>query len=422
MSSQFSMSTSGSFNEFVQPSRLGAVNKGYDSATKPEAMTGANRELFRKVFSAETFVTWKQKSLASQLVKTDELVGAKEKHYPVLGQAIAKYHKPGELINPDSIEHAKRVVSLDDALVSATFISDIDAEMAMQTPIKEYTNECATSLSEAYDRNVFRAVAKAGLVSTWEEAKKVLQTTGGDILKSQENDSSIFNKTAPVELAATSLYATPACQLVDAITKAVTKFKKANIPTANLRCILPPDKYELLINASGSVDNMAWMNRDVGGSGTPQKVLTIAGASIYETNHVPQTDQTTDYSDNDPDNNVNESGHAYKYYKGDFSNVVGVVFAEDCVHSVTALGLETEVVREDLRLGDNVLAKMAVGHRIMYPEKAIAIVTPSSSQMQYSNVRSVLERLHGTPAANDDLLSPAKPKKQAKATKRAKAA
>lgn len=67
-------------------------------------------------------------------------------------------------------------------------------------------------------------------------------------------------------------------QLVDAIYRSRTEFKKKNVPGIPV-CMLPPAEYEHLTNAAGSLDNMAWA--DANFNGTDVGKITLARLYVY---------------------------------------------------------------------------------------------------------------------------------------------
>lgn len=97
------------------PSRLGMING-----------TGADDALFLKLFSGEVLTAFDETNvmMSRHLVRT--IQHGKSSQFPATWKNSASYHTPGELIKGKSINHAERVIHIDDLLISDVFISNID--------------------------------------------------------------------------------------------------------------------------------------------------------------------------------------------------------------------------------------------------------------------------------------------------------
>lgn len=331
--------------------------------TRPGQMqgTGDTRAIFLKLFSGQVLTQFRASNIALKLTKSRTISSGKSFQFPIVGRSKAKYHKPGELITAEMVKHSERTINVDDFAIAPIFIPEIDEALQHYETRSEYARDVADQLAELIDRNIFRMLAQAAFITD----KAKAQAAGLNPL-----DEEVY--TENVVLADESAKA-----FVDALYKARTQFRLKNISQA-MYCVTTPTEFEKLVNAAGDVGSMAWMNKDVGGNGSvnADAPLRIAGIPIYESNHLPHEDESAGINDPEP-LSVAEggSGNTAKY-RGDYSKVRALVFTQDAVATVKLKDITVQHVPEALRLGDNVFAKMAVGHGILRPCCAIAILAP----------------------------------------------
>jgi hypothetical protein len=89
----------------------------------------------------------------------------------MIGKNTACYHTTGELIKAKHIPGAQRTITVDDAAVAPVFIADIDEAMNHYEVRQEYSFHNGEALSDLVDRNIFRMVAKAGMMATEADMK-----------------------------------------------------------------------------------------------------------------------------------------------------------------------------------------------------------------------------------------------------------
>jgi hypothetical protein len=331
-------------------SRLGQINQAGDS-----------RELFLELFSGEVLTTFQAENIALKLTRVRRIKNGKSASFALMGENSAEYHKAGELIEGNKINHAKRIVTIDDVAISPVFIDDLDEAMNHYDVRAHYSGTCARALAGLIDRNIFRQIAKAASITD----ATMAQAAGLTVLPEETYTANITLAAAGDEF--------DGAKLVDAIFKARTQLRKANIKERAV-VVLPPEQYEALVNVQ-DVTKVAWINADTGGVGNVADgvIPRVAGMPVFETNNLPQTDETLGTSDPEPiaDSTLG-SGNAAKY-RGDYSKVVGLVFTMSAVATTQLWDITTVHVPEPLRLGHTIYAKMAVGHDILRPCCAIAI-------------------------------------------------
>lgn len=325
--------------------------------------SGDSRALFLKVFSGEVLTAFHQNTIALGLTRVRSIKSGKSAQFPVLGSTVAKYHTPGQLVEADKLPSVERTVTIDDVALSAIFVADIDEAISHYEVRGQYSAECGQTLGQMIDRNVFRMVAQASFITDATAAANA----------GLEVPASGQKYTANIQLGAGG--ESNGADLVNALFKARTEFRKNSI-TGELVAVFPPEQYEALVNVQDT-NKVTWMNKDVGGVGSSAMgvVPYVAGIRIMESVNIPQANETLGINE-DPEPLADASigsGNQAKY-RGDYSKVVGLVFQKDAVATTKLMDVSTKWVREDLRLGQTVLATQAVGHDILRFECAVSIL------------------------------------------------
>ena len=329
------------------PSRLGQVNA-----------TGDDRALFLKLFAGEVLTSFEERNIFMPLHRNRTISNGKSAQFPLTGVASAKYHTAGEMIEDDTIKHGERVVTVDDLLISSSFIARIDEAMNHYDVRSIYTKEMGYALSNVADKNISRIIAKA---TTIVDATTAAAQFGDDF------DDETY--TANVTIGTLTADALDGGKIAAAIYAALEEFDKKDV-TGEKVCVLPPAQYYALFGADSSVNNLAYMNRDVGGSGSlaTGTVPMIGGVKILMSNHIPQTDESTTSATPVPLTSSRASA-----YKADFSAVRGLIFTQDAAATVKLLDLGVESEYQIERQGTLMVAKYAMGHNILRPACAIAL-------------------------------------------------
>ncbi|WCE28421.1 hypothetical protein [Vibrio sp. SCSIO 43137] len=332
--------------------------------------------MFLKLFAGEVLTTFKADNLALGLTRVRTIKNGKSASFPMIGRNGAKYHTPGTLIEGNKIAHAERVVTIDDVAVSPVFIADIDEAMNHYDFRSQYSTEGGVALAELVDRNIFRMVAKAAYLTNATKAG----AAGLTVLEGEE-----FTKNISIAKA-------DGAHIVASIFKARTLFKKANIKQMPI-CVLPPEHYETLINVQDTT-KVTWMNKDVGGSGSTSEgsIARVAGISLVESNHLPMQDETLKLKgDPEPLADVAVGSGNQAKYRVQGEGLVALIFTPDCVATTKLMDVQTRSVDEPLRLGTTILSKLCVGHDILRPSCAVAVVLTGSKAATAANDVEVID-------------------------------
>lgn len=88
--------------------------------------SGALDALFLKVYSGEVLTSFEQSQVTMDKHFVRTITHGKSASFPVMGRADAYYHTPGEQILGGKVKHNERIITIDDLLISPTFIANIE--------------------------------------------------------------------------------------------------------------------------------------------------------------------------------------------------------------------------------------------------------------------------------------------------------
>lgn len=303
------------------PSRLGQAN-----------LAGAADALFLKVFSGEVLSSFNAKTVMADKTRTRNISSGKSAQFPAIGRISASYHTPGAEIVGKNVEHGEKVVTIDDLLISDSFIANIDEAKNHYEVRSEYSMQMGAALAQTFDRNLLSLAVKTARAA---EAGAVADQ----------------NAAASVNLGSVS----PTIQtIVDAIYAQAAVMDELYLPAEDRFVIVSPTTYW------GFVQNDKLLDRDYGqnGSYSDGTVMKVAGMSIVKSANV-SIDHTasTDYPDT-----------AGAKYAVDASDTSALIFQRGALGTVKLLELASESAYDIRRQGTLMVSKMAVGHGAINPQ------------------------------------------------------
>lgn len=332
-------------------SRLGATNGGSDK-----------RSLFLKQFAGEVLTSFEERNIFMPLHRVRTISNGKSAQFPVTGTSSAAYHTAGDTIYGGSVNASEITVTVDDLLVSSTFVPKIDEAMNHYDVRSIYSSEMGNALSNAADKNIasiiYQAATGAGT------ADQEAQWTNADFAGLSNGSTGAKGKIDIANTAAEGSAYT-AQNIVDGIINSLMTFDKHDV-TGEKYCVLTPEAYYTLMGADSTA-----INRDTGGNGSVAggNVPTVGGVKILMSNHLPTAEQGTVP--------LNESGRGATPYTGSDSfeaDLKGMIFTKDAAATVKLLDLGVESEYQIERQGTLMVAKYAMGHNALRNKAAIALV------------------------------------------------
>jgi hypothetical protein len=330
----------------MSQSVLGTINKAVADTAGTRAYD-TKYGTYLKLFSGELFKAYESACVARDTVQKRTLKNGKSMQFIFTGRMQAAYHTPGTpILGSGDPPVAEKTIICDDLLISSAFIYDLDETLAHYSLRSEIAKKIGFALAEAYDKKIFRMIAKAA-----REAHPITSSPG------PEPGGSI------IRLGSGKQYDAQA--LVDAFFEAAAIMDEKNLPKTDRTAVLNPRQYYALIS---QVDTNI-LNRDFGNAaGNLQSgagLYEIAGIKIKTSNNLPflaGTVATVTGENND--------------YSGDFSNHAGLIYYKEAAGVVEAMGPSVQTTSGDVKVmyqGDLIVGKLAMGCGTLNPAAAIEL-------------------------------------------------
>jgi hypothetical protein len=243
---------------------------------------------------------------------------------------------------------AEVVITIDDLLLTDTFIANIDEAKSHYDVRAPYSSEMGIALANQMDRHVL--------------ANGILAARGSNVVTGLSGGSVIYTDDARTGSGSAN-FATNGDHLAEALFAAAEELDSKDVPEDDRYMFVRPAQYYKLVQAAKTI------NRDFGGAGTYAEgnVLKVAGISVVKTNQLPSTNITTGV----------EAGTSTRYAV-DATNTVGLIMHKSAVATVKLMDLGTESEYDIRRQGTLMVAKYAVGHGVLRPEAAVEIRNAAS--------------------------------------------
>jgi len=323
-------------------------------------------ELFLKTFSGEVLAAFEERNIMMPLHTVRTITSGKSAQFPMTGVATASYHVPGNELTGASLNHAERVISIDNLLVSQAFVANIDEAMTHYDVRGIYSRELGYALANHADKAVIRTLIAGSLDTT-----DAVNGTGGHTVTTGGATGD---------------------NVIDGILSAAQGLDERNIPQSDRFAVLTPAAFYAVLKSAGTADTAgAILSRDYGPGGSVLQgggqALTVGGVQCFMSTHIPTGDEdgtggsvdsvlgdTSDGVRNDPfgaeGGNI---GTAAGYSGVDFSNYQGVVFHRSGAGTVKLLDLAVESDYQVHRQGTIMVAKYAMGHNFLRASACVGL-------------------------------------------------
>ena len=302
---------------------------------------------YLKIFSGEMIKAYESVCIAKETVQNRTLTNGRSLQFIYTGRMTADYHQPGTpILGSDNPPVSEKIIVMDDLLVSSAFVDSLDEVLSHYSLRSEIANKIGYSLAEAYDKKIFRIIAKSARQASPITASPGPEP-GGSVIKLGSGNE--FNAQA----------------LVDGFFEAASILDEKNVPREGRHAVLSPRQYYALIS---QVDSNI-LNRQYGSTqgnlNSGEGLVDIAGISIKRSNNLPfmvgtvakQLGENNDYS-------------------GDFSSSCGLIYQRDAAAVVQGIGPSIQTTGGDVRTmyqGDLVVGRVAMGADWLNPAAAIEL-------------------------------------------------
>jgi hypothetical protein len=330
---------------------LGTLNKAVSSTAGTNAYD-TKYATYLKLFSGEMFKAYESATIARETVQRRTLKNGKSLQFIFTGRMTAGYHLPGTpILGSGDPPVAEKTIVCDDLLVSSAFVYDLDETLAHYSLRGEISKKIGHALAEAYDKKIFRMIAKAA-----REAHPITAAPG------PEPGGSIIQLGVNKEFDAQAL--------VDSFFEAASILDEKNLPRQGRCAVLSPRQYYALIS---QVDSNI-LNRDFGASqgnlNSGDGLYEIAGISIKRSNNLPFLAGSVAAVTGENNN-----------YSGDFTTHCGLIYQKDAAGVVEAIGPQVQTTSGDVSVlyqGDVILGRLAMGCGTLNPAAAIELQSARS--------------------------------------------
>ena len=303
-------------------------------------LTGATDALFLKVFSGEVMSTFNSQTVMKEKTRIRSINNGKSAQFPAIAKTIAEYHTAGAEILGNNIEHAEKVITIDDLLIANTFISRIDEAKNHYDVRAEYSKQMGQALAQTYDRNLLSMAVKA--------ARDPSGIGAG--VAGQGSASSVALGVTPTTT-----------QLVTAVYDAAATMDTANVPEDDRFVIVSPSTFYALVQEDKLI------NRDFGSNGSYSDgtIMRVAGMQIVKSNNLVIDHTAAGVVASFPD-------YASKYTVNG-SDTKALIIQKQALGTVQLMDMATEMEYDIRRQGTLAVSKIAVGHGVLRPECIIEL-------------------------------------------------
>jgi hypothetical protein len=330
---------------------LGTLNKAVSSTSGANAYD-TKYATYLKLFSGEMFKAYESATIAKGTVQSRTLRNGKAMQFIFTGRMQAGYHLPGTpILGSGDPPVAEKTIVCDDLLISSAFVYDLDETLAHYSLRGEIAKKIGHALAEAYDKKIFRQIAKAA-----REAHPITAAPG------PEPGGSV------IQLGANKEYDAQA--LVDAFFEAASIMDEKNLPKTGRTAVLSPRQYYALISQVDTNILYREFGNNQGSMNSGEGLYEIAGISIKRSNNLPFLA-----------GNVAAVQGENNNYAGDFTTHCGLIYQKDAAGVVEAIAPSVQTTSGDVSVmyqGDLIVGRLAMGCGTLNPAAAIELQSARS--------------------------------------------
>jgi hypothetical protein len=335
----------------VNQTVLGTLNKAVSNTAGSQAYD-TKYATYLKLFSGEMFKAYESATIAKGTVQSRTLKNGKAMQFIFTGRMQASYHTPGvPILGSGDPPVAEKTIVCDDLLISSAFVYDLDETLAHYSLRSEIAAKIGHALAEAYDKKIFRTIAKAA-----REAHPITAAPG------PEPGGSVIQLGVQKEYDAQAL--------VDAFFEAASIMDEKNLPKTGRTAVLSPRQYYALISQVDTNILYREFGNNQGSMNSGDGLYEIAGISIKRSNNLPFLAGT-----------VGAVSGENNDYSGDFSTHCGLIYQKDAAGVVEAIGPQVQTTGSDVKTmyqGDIIVGRLAMGCGTLNPAAAIELQSARS--------------------------------------------
>lgn len=336
----------------------------------PSGGTAATQalDLFLKKYTGEVLTTFKETNVMRQYTKRRTITAGRSAQFLGIGNLTAAYHTIGDNILIDSgylqtPKQGEKLIHIDKELLSAVVIPNIEEAMAQYDYRAPMSMGQGRALALQYDKALLRVGVLGSRGTTGTPVANVMPvnpTSGGSWSATGGLANAALDAADPGGAATAAIgTATVALAVVAAQT-----FDEREIPRENRYFAVTPVVYWSLVL------NKELINRDYNGDGNgvfyDGRVWRCAGFQLIMTNNLPNSNESSSWSNKMETDEGNT-------YGADFSLTKGLFWHEGALATVELLGLKMEQEYKIELRGTLMVASYAVGHGFLRSDSLIEL-------------------------------------------------
>lgn len=312
-----------------------------------------DKELFYQKWSGEVITSFNELNIMAGRHMTKSISSGKSAGFPYIGKAEAKYHVKGEDIFDDgngySTEFAskEKIINIDEPLVAATFVANIDELMSEYDVRAPYTAELGAALARKYDLQRLRLVALG--------AQSAAILSGGPNTRGLYAGGTVINGGTDAD--------TDVADLLEAIRQLGVSMDEKDVPDMGRYLALQPAQYSLLVESDAVNTDL---NPEGNGSLASGRVFRVHGFELLKTNNMPAGVVSAETGENNT-------------YNGTFTNYLGLAWQYNALATVNLRDITMEGKYFMERDGFGIKAKKVCGAGFLLPAACGAITANSAT-------------------------------------------
>jgi len=329
--------------------------------------SGALDALWLTIFAGEVLTAFEIAVKLKDKVRTRSISGAKSAQFPATFRVNTRYHTPGTEILGQDVQANQVLVTLDDLVVSDTFVAEIE-ELKNQYDVRSiYAMEHGRSQALFYDRVISNTLVAS--------ARNTTELFTGDGAGSSVTDQSDVSGTAD--------FTASGADLISGVNLAKQKLDINQVPVETLPvyAVFKPVQWYLVANSDKNINRFY---NDGNASLQRQALRTVSDIEIIKsiaplfgynvTTYDSGTNATGIVASSDPPNpgtNCPAAGslpygqaiqaNYPSKYQSDQTKTVGLVWVEAAAAMLNLKGITMESVWDPRRQGTLMIAKQAIG-------------------------------------------------------------
>ncbi len=341
--------------------------------------SGALDALWLKVFAGEILTAFEIAVKLKGKVRTRSIRGAKSATFPATFRIATRNHTPGSEITGQVVQANEKVISLDDLVISDTFIAQIEELKNYYDVRSTYAMEHGRSQALFYDRVIANTLVASARTTT--------ELFTGDGHGQTVTDQS--------DVSASADFTASGADLISGVNLAKQKLDENQVPveTMPVYSVMKPAQWYLIANSDKNINRFY---NDGQASLARQSLKTVSDIEIIKsiaplfgynaTTWVTSTNTSGIVAASDPPvpgTNVAAVGslpfgqaiqaNYPAKYQSDQTKTVGLVWVEPAAGMLELLGLTMETVWDTRRQGTLMLAKQAIGADVLRAKCAVEL-------------------------------------------------